>query len=373
MGKGTILYVGGFILPDKNAAAQRVVGIAKALRTIGYNVVFINKSPDGKNYSEWEEKDYFGFKCYEIKNDHSKRDIISSLYDISFIKKFINIERPEFIIAYNYPAIALDRLNRYCKKAGIKCIGDDTEWYRNSDSQFLYRLIKVSDTEYRMRIVNRRLSGNIVISDYLEQYYRDTDNIVNIPPLVDKSELKWNVTAKEHNDIRFIYAGSPSKEKERLDIIYGAVDQLSEKHDVRLFVLGITDEQFIQMYGLEDKAGELNSNVIFLGRVPHESVINEVANADYSIIIRDNNLVNTAGFPTKFVESISCGTPIIANDSSCIKKYIKDGYNGLLVDEKHLYRDLVNILNNKEKPSVDPSLFDFNQYVEKLDSFMSKL
>lgn len=39
--KGTILYIGGFELPDKNAAAQRVVANAKALRDLNYNVVFI--------------------------------------------------------------------------------------------------------------------------------------------------------------------------------------------------------------------------------------------------------------------------------------------------------------------------------------------
>lgn len=33
--KPVILYIGGFVLPDKNAAAQRVTGNAKAMRDIG--------------------------------------------------------------------------------------------------------------------------------------------------------------------------------------------------------------------------------------------------------------------------------------------------------------------------------------------------
>ena len=37
-----ILYVGGFQLPDKNAAAQRVVNIAKALRDLGHEVIFLH-------------------------------------------------------------------------------------------------------------------------------------------------------------------------------------------------------------------------------------------------------------------------------------------------------------------------------------------
>ena len=42
MSKGTILYVGGFELPDKNAAAHRVLSNGKILRDLGYKVVFID-------------------------------------------------------------------------------------------------------------------------------------------------------------------------------------------------------------------------------------------------------------------------------------------------------------------------------------------
>ena len=42
MSKGTILYVGGFELPDKNAAAHRVLSNGKAIRELGYDVVFVD-------------------------------------------------------------------------------------------------------------------------------------------------------------------------------------------------------------------------------------------------------------------------------------------------------------------------------------------
>lgn len=35
-----VLYIGGFELPDKNAAAQRVLSIGKAYRLLGYDVLF---------------------------------------------------------------------------------------------------------------------------------------------------------------------------------------------------------------------------------------------------------------------------------------------------------------------------------------------
>ena len=45
----TVLYLGGFELPDKNAAAQRVVANAKLLREMGFEVSFIGISKDIKN------------------------------------------------------------------------------------------------------------------------------------------------------------------------------------------------------------------------------------------------------------------------------------------------------------------------------------
>ena len=39
MKKETVLYIGGFQLPEKNAAALRVVANAKILRELGYRVV----------------------------------------------------------------------------------------------------------------------------------------------------------------------------------------------------------------------------------------------------------------------------------------------------------------------------------------------
>ena len=38
--KGTVFYIGGFELPDKNAAAHRVLNNAKIFRELGFRVIF---------------------------------------------------------------------------------------------------------------------------------------------------------------------------------------------------------------------------------------------------------------------------------------------------------------------------------------------
>ncbi|MCC8151715.1 MAG: hypothetical protein LIO96_09760 [Lachnospiraceae bacterium] len=63
MEKGTIIYVGGFELPDKNAAAHRVLSNGKILTELGYRVVFLGISHVNK---EVERNEYEGFEYWAI-------------------------------------------------------------------------------------------------------------------------------------------------------------------------------------------------------------------------------------------------------------------------------------------------------------------
>ena len=110
-----ILYVGGFQLPDKNAAAQRVVNIAKALRDLGHEVIFLHNV---KGVKKVVLKNYFGFRCYECGKNPLKYNL-----GISTIRQVVKDEKIEAIIAYNYPSIALNELVVFCEKNKIKSTG----------------------------------------------------------------------------------------------------------------------------------------------------------------------------------------------------------------------------------------------------------
>ena len=53
MSLGTILYVGNFELPDKNAAAHRVVNNAKIFRELGYRVALLG-TVRGESFSGYK-------------------------------------------------------------------------------------------------------------------------------------------------------------------------------------------------------------------------------------------------------------------------------------------------------------------------------
>ena len=372
MGEKNILYIGGFELPDKNAAAHRVVSIARMLRELGFYVVFLNRTTD--NTFNGEQKNYYGFKCIEIKKHLNKISRLKELFDISYVVHWLNTNEDIWaIIAYNYPAIALNRLRGICKKRGILCIADVTEWYGVMDRSLVYKFTKSLDIAFRMKYVHKKIDGVIVISSYLEEYYKSFLPVVKIPPLVDTNDLKWTFKdIKKHKGIRFVYAGTPSREKEKLDSMIKSIEYLSRKYDVYLDIVGISKEQFINIYNYNRPI----KNVSFHGRLSHVDTIKLVAKDDYSIIIRDENRVTIAGFPTKFVESITCGTKVVANSVGDLTDYLKTGDLGFLVHSTNI-KDITSILEiairNKGKKIVNKKIFDYRCYINIFACFVETM
>ena len=363
--KRTVLYIGGFELPDKNAAAHRVLGVAKLFRAMGFKVEFINKTNEDSPPNEIED--------FKIKNTSKPRSPLSQVCSLFEAKDVINYlkcnDNIACVVAYNYPSYALNKIIRYCKKNGIKCIADVTEWYKGFYVNPFKVLTKGVDSWYRMRIVHKKCDGIIAISNYLEDYYLPHTNVVNIPPVVDKTDSKWNQNKEQHNGVVFVYAGSPSRTKERLDLIVDAIESLDKSRQASLFVVGITKSQFLKMYNLKSKVFQ---STVFVGKKTHRDALNCVAQSDYSFLIRDTNRVTKAGFPTKFVESISVGCAVIANDNSNISAHLKDDCGGYLVNESDLANELEKIIR-QPIPTVDTSRFDYHKYIEPFSKFIENI
>jgi glycosyltransferase involved in cell wall biosynthesis len=361
--KGILLYIGGFELPDKNAAAQRVISNAKAFNALGFKVVFLGVSHQ-KEVSEGTlpSKKFDEFEYYEIAYPRSITAWISYIIGIKFFKNLFNKYQSTVkgIFLYNYPSIASLRIIRIARENNIKIFADCTEWYSYRKSNPL-GIIKTLDTELRMRFVNKRLDGVLAISKFLYTYYRKDVPSFNIPPLVDIKEIKWEpVRFPMQEHLRLVYAGSPGR-KDRLDILISAVNIGNIQVDLR--IIGITQTDFLNLYpglkGIEFK------NVSFLGRVSHQEALDEVKSASFTCFFRDINKVTMAGFPTKFVESISAGTPVITNRTSDISDYCSKLNGCILVEDisvSSILLALERAYSNKRRIE-NYSIFDYRNYL----------
>lgn len=383
-----VLYIGGFELPDKNAAAQRVIANSKILRDLGCKVVLVGLS---KNPCGFDSPfTYQGFECINLKYPESLKEWFSHICcidkNITLIKKL----KPNLIIAYNYPAVALKRLLRYAKINNIKIIGDCTEWYQPQGSCF-FRIIKGADVFYRMRYVHAQLDGIIVISEYLLKYYQNHScKVLLLPPLVDKQDIKWELARKnalksvDTNNIKLLYAGSPGLgNKDRLDLIIQVLQKIEQNNSIPLEfnVIGISEQEYKKIYNMECSS-IVPSFVHFVGRISHEEVLTFLQMSHFQIFVRENNLANTAGFPTKFVESISSKVLVLTNYSSDLHKYLIEGQNGFVLDistVEQFYKTLLSALDKSVdeltvmRTHINSEIFDYRNYLLSMKDFLQEL
>lgn len=321
-----ILYIGGFELPDKNAAAQRVIANARLLSDMEYEVSFIGVSKD----IESAPSQVFDFKSTPVKYPSTIRQWFHQIFtfvDFDTIRSY----SPDFVILYNFPSVASLRILRKCHKLGIKVIHDLTEW-EEANGWNSRDIIRKMDIDFRMRYCMKKMDGVIAISRYLYDQYKDYTKCILVPPTVDLNNPKFNrgrILEKTDDTIRLVYAGSAglSPTKDRLDLI---IKNLKNYPTLRLDIIGLNEDQYAKIFNETEPIPE---NVVFHGRLSHQDAVCAVGNADFQMLIRKNTRKNNAGFPTKFVESMSCCTPIIATKTSNICDYLQDGVNGFVVDD----------------------------------------
>lgn len=380
-----VVYIGGFEMPDGNAAAHRVSANAKALQDLGYNVIFIgvtkvHKHPTKTNLSSGPES---YAQPYPAGVFEWFKYITCFTYYKKIIKKHPNTKA---IICYNLPAISLFLLTKFAKRSNIKIIADCTEWYEVSSKSFSIRnLIKKIDTFLRMEKFHLNLDSIIVISSFLNNYYRDKGvKTIIIPPLTDSEDPKWSSADNDYlsEAIEVSYIGSPfalgsKNSKDRLDYLVRFFSDFDD--NVKLNIVGITKEDFLCLYpDLYENAS--SNSVVFHGRKTHLDALNILKKSNFSIFLRDKTLTTQAGFPTKFAEAITAGVPILTNKSSNIDDYLVEGENGFWLDNssyESLSHSLKTALSTDKQILIDmkretksSKLFDYRNYLTEFDSII---
>ena len=82
---------------------------------------------------------------------------------------------------------------------------------------------------------------------------------------------------------------------------------------------------------------KLSENIIFHGKKTHTEIIKNIQESDFTIFLRNIERLVEAGFPSKFSESMSYGTPVISNMISNIEDYAVENKNHFTIslnDEK---------------------------------------
>lgn len=334
-----ILYTGSFRYPDMDAAAFRVNGVCKIFSEHGCDIEIAGWENNNQTYT------YDGYLCHPQNefNDGKENNAIRRLIGFIFrgtktFKWIRKNNRFDLYILYNPPAYFSLIMLFWAKLSGRKIALDITEWYESSHLiGGKYGLVSIENW-IRMKIVYPMFDNIIVISKFLEEYFksRGAVNVMRCYPIsynICDSESFFNKKADE-STIEFIYAGQPGKKDLLIDFIR-CIPELENKlgKKVIFHLVGPKKEVFFDM-AREREDGflldDVSSNLVFYGFLNREKVFELYKKSDFSILFRENKRYAKAGFPTKGMESLVNGCPIILNDVGDISLVVNDIYGGII-------------------------------------------
>lgn len=365
MSKGTIIYYGGFALPDKSAAANRVVSNGKLFSRLGCKTVFIGASDDtfdGLRPVEGCEN------MFEHAHPNSTKQWLKHMISVehieSVIKDYDNVCR---IILYNVPMFTLLKAKKVFSKRNIEVCYDCTEWTKDTDGSLPKRIFKAFDEILISNFAHRVADSMIVISSMMEKKYKSSRNLLVLPPLVDINDKIWHQQPDNHEGIfEFCFAGIPDGKKESLNKVVDAFCNINKKN-THLRIIGITENDFNKIYPDSYIPKNVRNKITFMGRLSHEETVKYILGCDCYIFIRRSDKRNNAGFPTKFAESYTCGVPIITTDVSDVGKYIeKSGKGSLLKDmtTESISESMLYQINNKNQSKTLNDTFHYESFIQ---------
>ena len=302
----------------------------------------------------------------------------------------IEWERVAAVICYPGSAALIWRLIHCCRTHSVPLIIDSVEWYdpcHTAGGRFGPFAL---DSEFRMRWLQQRAGNVICISSYLTQYYTNNGcNIIRVPPVIGIEADKtctdlMRLPAISPGQVRLVYAGVPGGKELFPEIIAGVKAAKQRGIDVSLDIVGITEENFsiiLRNFGVSDQSLD---GITCHGWLPlREQALEIVAASDFTVILRDQRRSSNALFPLKFVESLSLGVPVMANATSDIAEYLRDGREGYLLGaptsealEGAIVRASQLTAEEKQQMRLQARLrarecFDYRNFAEPLAKFIS--
>lgn|GEM_PF-468126 len=328
-----VVYVGPVDYSSSSADAQRMAGVERALRDAGdyvqigsggrqshgrlaqdetaENVTLLAELPDprwGRIRRVWRGFTWGASTC-------------------SWIKQMK--DPPDAILVYGTSLGYLLRLIRLARRLNVPLVIDAVEWYKSSHLPGGRFGPFALANAISMWLIARRSSGLIVVSRYLEHHFtRQGVPTLRVPPLFVPRMDQSHVDLPDH-PVSLCYVGTPGRKDRRTvqNLVLVCRELGLDESELRIDIVGVDKSVAAALIGPDAAAAIDHPSLRFHGRVSAAEAREVVAHSHFSVLQREVDRYTQAGFPSKVVESLILGTPVIANLTSDLSEYLSDGEN----------------------------------------------
>ena len=314
------VYIGRINLPT-DAASIRVYNVGAALKARGHQVDYICQEGtiDGGE-TVLEGSTYYG--VFDKTTDKTKMaaEWLFGNMAAARLKEILEKKKYDGVVLYNVAFHTFRKIQKICRAKNTAVIGDVTEWYEINPKAGLFPALFAWSVDRRIRKCDTQCDGIIAISDYLENYYKDKVEVLNLPPVFG-GKGKPNTSA--NSCPRFFYAGSPGKKDELSRFIETLMAMNGNGIVAEMTIVGAPIPSESKQYA--------EKGITYLPRKSHEEVLSLLGEHDFSVILRREARYAKAGYSTKVAEALYNGTPVFCNEIGGADTDIESRRNGVKI------------------------------------------
>ena len=215
------------------------------------------------------------------------------------------------------------------KFLGIKFIQERSEYPFLSYSK---SIVGKFNLYIYLNLICRLFDGIIVISKSLESYFKPylkSKYPVFLLPILVETERFSGVNTDAQN--RIVYCGSMQGEKDGVPILIDAYNKIATQYpNIDLYLIGDTDFPGFKNLKAKIKSYNLESKIIFTGRIEREQIPGFLSSGKLLALARPYSKQSEGGFPTKLGEYLASGRTTIVTSVGDIPDYLTHKVNALL-------------------------------------------
>lgn len=385
-----VAYVVAFPYPWGEAGSRRVHGICRSIVATGRDVLVIALPTPGTPYVAGSRLVIADSRSGGCVRTISRKALpasalrrqwahhVSGARDALDLIERVSPYRPSHVIVYGTLTTPLLQVLRWGRANGVSVLADIVERY--SPRQFRGGALSpgyVLSTA-GFELVAPQLDGVIAISRHIESYFvAHGVRTLRIPPTVDLSQIPRGEPSSDR--MTFGYFGSPGR-KDLLAVVVEAFvrgRRASGRDDLRLIIGGDGTRA-----AASSRKGQGLEGVEFLGRIPQHEVSAVLGSLHATMLARPRARYAEAGYPTKVVESLSVGTPVLCNLTGDLGEVIREGETGWISSGPSInemasafsraagtsHEDLVRMRQSSR--STAEEWFDAARYAGRLDEHL---
>ncbi|MFW6116158.1 MAG: glycosyltransferase [bacterium] len=348
-----VVLAGNFLFPSGSASAKRMQNLALGLAEMGTNVHVLPLAPICVSEGGAARTYRLGpnVTCEPMATTHRPvparnplcrkplwflRTYGAALRAYWRLRELVKAGRCDLLIAYGRSMIMLAPLVSLCRTHGLPALLDVVELHSQFNG-FGGRASPIYwDWYLGQRILPHWFDGLLIIAQGLRSVYEDVGvtQFLRVPAIEDWDDAQAGSKTRPNRTPFHLVCVTKLIERDAPGVLLEAMRFLSMRQvPIQLNLLG----KFREVPGsrrwvrLCEKDPHLRQVVNLVGRVSDESLMRHFSRADGFVLTRRDARPEMCSFPTRLVEYLKTGRPVLVSAVGDIPDYLRDGVDAIFL------------------------------------------